>query len=239
MPDDAGKPEPSWTDKIARDRRTEPRYKLTASVEVIDVKSGARIEATIADLGLEGCHVHTNSAFSVGTITNVKITKGKQSFGTQARVVWSLIGKGMGLLFFEIEPKQLQVLEKLIAGSLETTWVASNRRQSQRILMQVPVRVSGYNDVGSSFEEKTNTASISPHGTLILLSTQVNTGQRLVLSNLQTKAVIECVVVYKGGRHGDSFEVGVQFALPNSTFWGATFPPPDWSPQHPDAKSRS
>lgn len=238
MPD-VEKPAASWTNKMARDRRIEPRYKLTASVELIDVKSGARIKATIADLGLQGCHVHTNSPFSVGTVTNVNITKGKQSFGTHARVVWSLIGKGMGLLFLEIEPAQLQVLEKLLAGSLETTWVASNRRQSQRILMQVPVRVSGYNDLGSSFKENTHTTSISPRGTLILLSTPVRIGQRLVLSNIPTKAVIECIVAYKGGRKDDSFEVGLQFALPNPTFWGVTFPPADWSPQHPNAKSRS
>jgi PilZ domain len=238
MPDDAGKPEASWTTKMTRDRRSGPRYKLTASVELVDVKSGARIKTTVADLGLGGCQVHTNSPFLVGTVTNVNITKGKQSFETEARVVYS-VGRGMGLVFTAIEPKQLQVLEKLLAGSLETSRVASNRRQSQRILMQVPVRVSGDDDLGSPFNEETHTTSISPHGALILLSTPVKVGQRLVVSNIQTKAVTECVVANKGRRQGDRFEVGVQFALPNPKFWGVTFPPEDWSPQHPNAKPRS
>ena len=50
--------------------------------------------------------MQTNSPFSVGAVTNANTTKGKQSFVTEGRVVYSLVGKGMGLLFLEIEPKQ-------------------------------------------------------------------------------------------------------------------------------------
>jgi hypothetical protein len=224
---------------MARDRRAQPRYKLTASVEIVDARSGVQIEATMHDLGLGGCHVHTNSPFPVGTVTRVCITKGKESFEAQARVASSIAGKRMGLEFTAVGPKQLQALEKLLAGSLEISWVVSNRRKSQRILMQVAVRVSGYDDLGSSFKEKTHTITISPHGGLMLLSAPVRIGQRLVLSNIQTRAVTECIAVHKGGRQGDGLEVGVQFRLPNPTFWGVGFPPADWSSQHPDAKSRA
>jgi len=29
----------------------------------------------------------------------------------------------------------------------------------------------------------------------------------------------------------------VEFLLPNPTFWHVAFPPKDWTPRHPDAKS--
>ena len=224
---------------MAIDRRAEPRYKLAASVELVDAKSGVRIKASLGDLGLGGCLVHSNSPFPIGTDTNVHITKGKESFEAQAHVVSSLAGKSMGLEFTAVEPEQLQVLKKLLAAALEISWLASNRRKGQRILMAIAVRVSGYDELGSSFKENTQTISISPLGALILISASVKIGQRLVLSNIRTKALVECIVAHKGGRQDGGLEVGLQFGLPNPTFWGVTFPPSDWSFQHPNSKSRS
>jgi len=57
---------------------------------------------------------------------------------------------------------------------------------------------------GSSFEEETHTRAISAHGALILMSTPVSRGERLTLSNIQTKAALECVVATrqrKGEHH--------------------------------------
>jgi hypothetical protein len=239
MPDHPKKPDPSWVEWMAIDRRAEPRYKLTASVEIVDAKSGTRIKASLGDLGLGGCLVHSNSPFPAGTDTNVHITKGKESFDAQAHVVSSLAGISMGLEFTAVEPEQFQVLKKLLAAALEISWLASDRRKGQRILMPIAVRVSGYDELGSSFKENTHTISISPIGALILISASVRMGQRVVLSNIRTKALVECIVAHKGKRQDGGLEVGLQFGLPNPTFWGVTFPPSDWSSQHPDSKSRS
>jgi hypothetical protein len=224
---------------MAEDRRADPRYKLAASAELADVKSGRRIMATLVDLGLGGCQVQTDSPFPVGTVTNVHIMKGKDSFAAQAQVVSSLAGENMGLEFTIVEPEQLQILKKLLAAALEISWLASNRRKSQRILMPIPVRVSGYDELGSSFKENTQTISISPVGALILILAPVRVGQRLVLWNIRTKALVECTVAHKGEPRDGGLEVGVQFEVPNPTFWGVAFPPSDWSFQHPDSKSRS
>jgi hypothetical protein len=224
---------------MALDRREVPRYKLVALVELVDVKSGAQIKASLGDLGLGGCLVYSNSPFPVGTNTNVNITKGKESLEAQAHVVSSLAGKSMGLEFTEIEPEQLQVLKKLIAAALEISWLESNRRKGQRILMPIAVRVSGYDELGSSFKENTHTISISPLGALILISASVKIGQRLVLSNIRTNALVECIVAHLGEHKDGRIEVGVQFGLPYPKFWGVTFPPLDWSTQHPDSKPRS
>jgi hypothetical protein len=57
------------------------------------------------------------------------------------------------------------------------------------------------------------------------------------LSNVQTKAALECVVVHVDRVLGEQIQVGVEFLLPNPTFWRVAFPPKDWTPRHPDAKS--
>ena len=43
------------------------------------------------------------------------------------------------------------------------------RRRSQRVLMQVPVKLRGSDAQGASFEEETETLAINAHGELVLL----------------------------------------------------------------------
>src|SRR5882672_5065207 len=218
------------------DRRTHPRYEFVAAVEVVAAESGARIETRVRDLSQQGCYVDTNNALPLGTVTDVRITKGAQLFEARARVVYSRATKGMGLVFTAIEPEQRGILETWLAESRETSWLAANRRRSQRVLMTIPVRVSGKTGAGSPFEEATHTRAISAHGALILVSTPVYRGQRLTLSNIQTKAALECVVAHIDRRKDP--QAGVEFTLPNPMFWHVAFPPKDWTPRHPDAKSR-
>ena len=220
------------------DRRTHPRYEFVAAVEVVAAESGARIETRVRDLSQQGCYVDTNNVLPLGTVTDVRISKGAQLFEARARVVYSRASKGMGLVFTAMEPEPLRTLETWLAESRETSWLAANRRRSQRVLMTVPVRVSGQTSAGLPFDEETYTRAISAHGALILVSTKVQRGQRLSLSNLQTRAALECVVAHIDRHQRDHPQVGVEFTLPNPVFWHVAFPPKDWTPRHPDAKSR-
>jgi len=231
------KPASNAAAPVGADRRIHPRYEFIAAVEVVAAESGARIKTRVRDLSQQGCYVDTSDALPLGTVTDVRIAKGAELFEARARVVYSRATKGMGLMFTTIEPKQLRSLETWLAESRETSWLAANRRRSQRVLMTVPIRVSGKSGAASPFEEDTHTRAISAHGALILLSTQVYRGQRLTLSNVQTKAALECVVAHIDKRQSDQPQVGVEFALPNPMFWHVAFPPKDWTPRHPDAKS--
>src|SRR6267378_245654 len=185
------------------DRRIHPRYEFVAAVEVRVADSDARIETRVRDLSQQGCYADTNNPLPLGTVTDVRITKGAQLFEARTRVVYSRAGKGMGLMFTAIEPEQIRTLETWLAESRETSWLAAYRRRSQRVLMTIPVRVSGQNAAGSPFEEETHTRAISAHGALLLVSTQVLRGQRLTLSNVQTKAALECVVAHIDRRQSD------------------------------------
>lgn len=235
----AKKPAGSSAALAGADRRTYPRYEFIAAGEVVAAESGARIETRVRDLSQQGCYVDTSDALPLGTVTGVRITKGAQLFEAQARVVYSRAGKGMGLVFTAIEAERLRTLETWIAESRETSWLAANRRRSQRVLMTVPIRVSGQSGVGLPFDEETHTRAISAHGALILVTTKVHRGQRLTLSNVQTKAALECVVAHIDRTQRSQPQVGVEFLLPNPIFWHVAFPPKDWTPRHPHAKSHA
>src|SRR5713101_7414886 len=80
------------------DRRIHPRYEFSAAVELVAAESGARMETRVRDLSQQGCYVDTNNALPLGTVTDVRITKGAQLFEARARVVYSRATKGMGLV---------------------------------------------------------------------------------------------------------------------------------------------
>src|SRR6267378_600412 len=50
------------------------------------------------------------------------------------------------------------------------------RRRSQRVLMQVPLRLRGVDAQGQNFEEFTETLAINAHGALVLLAARVTSG---------------------------------------------------------------
>ncbi len=129
---DREEPAPGSAAKTGADRRTHPRYAFTAAVEVIAEEPGARLKTRVRDLSQQGCNVDTDNPFALGTVTDVRITKGAESFAAHARVVYKQPGKGMGLMFTVVEPEQLATLNRWITESREVSWLAANRRRSQR-----------------------------------------------------------------------------------------------------------
>jgi len=156
----------------ARRTKKQPRYRFTASAAIVELKSGNRIEAHIANISLQGCHVETECGFPLGAELGVSIRRGTDSFVAQARVGFSSV-KGMGLAFSETAQDQIQILETWLGPLREKELLALNRRRTQRVLMRVPVRVSGQSTHGSQFDEQTHTFSVSAHGASILLFASV------------------------------------------------------------------
>jgi hypothetical protein len=235
---EASEPASDPAPQTGADRRSHPRYAFTAAAEVVANESGARLKTHVRDLSQQGCLVDTDTPFALGTVTDVRITKGVESFEVRARVVYIQPGKGMGLMFAAVEREQQATLSKWIAESRETSWLAANRRRSQRVLMKIPVRVSSQAGAATFLEEDTYTLAISVHGALLVVAAPTYRGQRFTLSNIQTKAALECIVAHVDKVPGEQTRVGVEFLMPNQTFWRVAFPPKDWTPRHPDAKSR-
>jgi len=43
--------------------------------------------------------------------------------------------------------------------------------------------------------------------------------------------------VFLGPVRGGQGEIGLEFSEPRPAFWRVTFPPEDWSPRHPEART--
>jgi len=209
------------------ERRAHPRHKVNAQIQVVDVDSGMRISARLGNLCAGGCflELETDSSFSLGTTVTVTITRGSESFQSEAKVVYALPPRGVGVVFTGTEPQHLRIL---VAWIMETSWFAADRRKSQRIFLNVPVRVMGNNTSGISFTEEMQTVKVSADGCSVPLSAPVNKGQYVTLLNLRTKAMLECVIVRIEQSSDAHHEIGMSFLLPNKKFWQVSFPPVDW-----------
>ena len=100
---------------LTENRRCHPRYPFSSTAEVIDIQGNTRLVGRISDIAREGCYVDTISPFAPKAAAFLKITRGKQIFETEATVVYSQAGMGMGLLFTTAESEQLRVLETWLA----------------------------------------------------------------------------------------------------------------------------
>lgn len=112
----------------------------------------------------------------------------------------------------------------------------ANQRRSQRILLAVPLRVSGKRANGAAFVEHVSTLIVNAHGALIPLREAVRDGQPLNLRNMTTGEEVHCTVVDLNPGANGVPEVGVEFMEPNPRFWRVSFPPADWSTRSPEAK---
>lgn len=99
--------------------------------------------------------------------------------------------------------------------------------------LEVPVKVHGsrVTDVvrgvtphTEPFEEQTSTMIIFPQGGVLRMSTSVNTGQMLVLTNLKTKQDAICRVVKVRTFSNVQGYVEVEFTHAQPTYWGVHFP---------------
>ena len=118
-----------------------------------------------------------------------------------------------------------------------TSTGAVARRRSQRVLMQVAVRMRGEDSQARAFEEIGETLAINAHGALVLLEARVTSGSIVKLQHKGTQEEQECHVVFLGPVRGGKAEVGLEFSAPRPSFWRVAFPPEDWSPKNPEART--
>jgi hypothetical protein len=126
-----------------------------------------------------------------------------------------------------------------MAQVLNTPIHTGARRRSQRVLMQVPVRIRGKNGQGVDFEEFTETLAINAHGALVLLTARLTSGAVIHMKHNKTEEEQECHVAFLGPVRGGKAEIGLEFTTPRPTFWRVAFPPEDWTPKNPEARTVS
>src|ERR1700756_2005017 len=159
-----GAPVARLTPQAGADRRANPRYAFRATAEVISSDSATKCKTRVRDLSQQGCYLDTDNPLPLGTAAQVRMSKGAQSLEVQGRVVYNQPGKGMGLMFTAVKPEHGGTLDAWINESRETSWVANNRRRSQRVFVKIPVRVSVLAGATPLTEEEAHTLSVSAHG---------------------------------------------------------------------------
>jgi hypothetical protein len=116
-----------------------------------------------------------------------------------------------------------------IVGTWSTSGPDSNRRRSQRVILSVPVTVSG-TGIKGKFTEETKTLVVNAHGALITLAAKVSQGQLLELKSVSNPETQPCKVVYIGPTVQSQTQVGLEFTKPAPHFWHVAFPPENWTP---------
>ena len=112
--DDGNRDSSSEANRIERrqsERRRQPRFPFTAAVEAIEPHSHAKLTARTSDLGLGGCYVDTMNPFAVGTVLKIRLTKDTVTFEADAKVTFSQVGMGMGVVFISAAPQQAQIFQ--------------------------------------------------------------------------------------------------------------------------------
>ncbi|HEY6442414.1 MAG TPA: PilZ domain-containing protein [Candidatus Acidoferrales bacterium] len=104
----------------------------------------------------------------------------------------------------------------------------TGRRRSMRVLLSVPIHVSGKTKTNQDFDEETRTLVVNAHGALISLAAKVLAGQEVTLSNSSTQSSIGCRIVYVGNPTSGKMQMGIEFLKACPSFWQIDFPPDDW-----------
>jgi hypothetical protein len=104
------------------------------------------------------------------------------------------------------------------------------RRRTVRVMLSVPLRVSGTTEIGEKFSVQALSHSVSLYGASIELEQGVVLGEILRLENEITKEKVEGKVVsIRRTREGKRY-VAIEFTDTDPNFWHMAFPVPGARP---------
>jgi tyrosine-protein phosphatase YwqE len=112
------------------------------------------------------------------------------------------------------------------------------RRRTVRVMLSVPLRVSGLTEIGEKFSVRAMSHTVSRHGASIELELEVVLGEMLRLENEITREKVEGKVVsIRRTRDGKKF-VAIEFNSGEANFWHMAFPIPGARPMRRPISSK-
>lgn len=103
------------------------------------------------------------------------------------------------------------------------------KRRSSRVVIDIPVTLFAQSPQHRMFEEQTKTLTVSAHGALIFLQTELDPQKPVLITNQMTGSEAQCRVAHRKEIRSGGIELGLEFAQPLPKFWGIHFPPEDWN----------
>jgi hypothetical protein len=99
------------------------------------------------------------------------------------------------------------------------------KRRSQRLMLRIPIEVSGIDAAGAAFKEKTYTLAVNSHGARFVLLAPVLLQARLAITNLTNMKTRQFSVVDHVENPSSGMpEWGVEGVELDPSFWGINFP---------------
>ncbi|HEV2422855.1 MAG TPA: hypothetical protein VGS59_14180 [Candidatus Acidoferrales bacterium] len=96
-----------------------------------------------------------------------------------------------------------------------------SRRRAPRLNSRVPVTIEWRDGLkGRDCQAEARTRVVNFYGCLLVADRPMVMEQKLVLTNLTSQQRIGGVVVYRGNKGPDGWEVGVELTRPRTDFWG-------------------
>jgi len=97
-----------------KQRRRNPRYAFIASAELFEPVTRMQVATRVSELSAQGCYLDMLNPFPEDTIALVKISVGQNVFESKVRVVYAHSNLGVGLVFLEPDPKNVDLLKSWI-----------------------------------------------------------------------------------------------------------------------------
>ena len=109
------------------------------------------------------------------------------------------------------------------------TGTPQDLRRSSRLVLSIPVQVSGRDASGVEVHEKATTKYVNKHGALLFLQHQFSMGSEVVVSipHLERQQRSKVVWLGQGPARGGNYATGIELERAEN-FWGVEFPPGDW-----------
>ena len=99
------------------------------------------------------------------------------------------------------------------------TPIRAERRRTPRNHSPIPLFVYGHKLDGQPFYEDSFTIAVNVHGGSMHLETNVQLGQRLLVTNQQNECRQPCIVVFVGARLAGGVDVAFSFTAAMPYFW--------------------
>lgn len=98
------------------ERRSDPRVKVKAPVEIFLEGNDVPLRTATADLSLHGCYVESFSPFPIGTVLELKL-EANSTLLIEASVVTKDPQVGNGIHFIRMLPEDIEELKAFIAAA--------------------------------------------------------------------------------------------------------------------------
>jgi hypothetical protein len=105
----------------------------------------------------------------------------------------------------------------------------SNRRRSQRVMLQVAVLVIGETPQGHQVRAEASTQVVNAHGGLLNAPFRMAAGQKITIVNPQSGQAATCRIVRVDVPSDGYYPTAFEFDERNPRFWPISFPPADWA----------